>query len=157
MKYSKMAKILQHMKSLEVYYSRHDEHHAKNHSSLCCLDQKTLLFYWPLIIYPSYPHYLFSFLSCLTRLILTCSLFRFLFSILFFLFFFFCLLSSVLPTFIFLVACTRLYKSPCRSVGRSVGPALLFIRVVTCSVACARLMAIGLVFFEGWLRNFRVD
>ena len=50
----------------------------------------------------------------------------------------------------FLVACTRLYKSPCRSVGRSVRPALrrsrfTFFCVVTCSVACAQLMAIGLV------------
>ena len=54
----------------------------------------------------------------------------------------------------FLVACTRLCKPLCRSVGRSVGPsvgrsvgpALLFFRVVTCSVACARLMAISLVY-----------
>ena len=43
-------------------------------------------------------------------------------------------------------ATLRVTVSVRRSVCRSVGPALLFFCVVTCSVACARLMAIGLVF-----------
>merc|ERR1711954_333599 len=69
-----------------------------------------------------------------------------------------------------LVACTRLYKPLCRSVGpsvrrsvgpsvgRSVGPSVrwsvgpsvpldFFFRKVAYKVACARLMAIGLVQF----------
>ena len=50
----------------------------------------------------------------------------------------------------FLVACTRLYKSLCRSVGPSVCPSVgpsrfTFFCKVAYRVACARLMATGLV------------
>ena len=48
---------------------------------------------------------------------------------------------------LFLVACTRLYKPLCRTVGRSVGPS-----VRRCSRS-TRLMAIGLVrIFCPWLK-----
>ena len=37
-----MAKILQYLQALKMYHSRHAEHSAKNRTSLCGLDQKTL-------------------------------------------------------------------------------------------------------------------
>ena len=58
----------------------------------------------------------------------------------------------------FLVACTRLYKPLCRSVGRSVGWSvpLYFFGAVAYRDACARLMAIGLVCLEGFPLFFLV-
>ena len=37
-----MGKILQHLKTLEMYHLRHAEHHAENRTSLSGLDQITL-------------------------------------------------------------------------------------------------------------------
>ena len=83
--------------------------------------------------------------------------------------FFFLSFSLFLSSF--LVACTRLYKPLCRSVRRSVGPSvrrsvgrsvchtLLFFRKVGYRVACARLMAIDLVFSQlssAFLRPFLI-
>ena len=46
---AKMVKILQHLKILKMWYLRHAEHHAKNRTSQCGLDQEILFFDWPLI------------------------------------------------------------------------------------------------------------
>ena len=43
-----MVKISQHLKIVKIRYLRHAEHHAKNPTSLCGLDQ-TLFFDLPLI------------------------------------------------------------------------------------------------------------
>ena len=39
-----MVKILQHLTILKMWYLKHAEHHAKNRTSLCSLDQETLFF-----------------------------------------------------------------------------------------------------------------
>ena len=59
--------------------------------------------------------------------------------------------SPSFPSFLFLVACTRLDKPLCQSVRWSVGRSVClshftFFIVVAFRDACARLMAIGLVF-----------
>ena len=45
-----MVEILQYLKILEISYLGHAEHHSKNRTSLCGLDQKTLFFDLPLIL-----------------------------------------------------------------------------------------------------------
>ena len=46
-----MVKILQHLEILKKWNLRHAEHHAKNRTSLCGLDQETLFFDLPLIFF----------------------------------------------------------------------------------------------------------
>ena len=63
MKYRKMVKILHHLKILEMWYLRHAEHHAKDRTSLCDLDQETLFFDWPLISWEILEWKFFKFLK----------------------------------------------------------------------------------------------
>ena len=44
---AKMVKNLQCLKTLQIFYLRHAEHHAKNRTCLRGLDQDTLFFEWP--------------------------------------------------------------------------------------------------------------
>ena len=48
-KTAKKVKILHRLKILKMWYLGHAEHHAKNRTSLCGLDQRTLFFDLPLI------------------------------------------------------------------------------------------------------------
>ena len=45
-----MVNILQCLKTSQIFYLRHAEHHAKNRNSLCGLDHDTLFFFeWPVM------------------------------------------------------------------------------------------------------------
>ena len=46
-----MVKNLQCLKTLQICYLRHAEHHAKNRTCLRGLDHDTLFFEWPVILY----------------------------------------------------------------------------------------------------------
>ena len=47
-----MVKNLQYVKTLQICYLRHAEHHAKNRTFLSGLDHDTLFFEWPVIMPP---------------------------------------------------------------------------------------------------------